>query len=70
MTVDKVMVVEKTVTFSQEPDSCQSGHNEQYLKITLTDAGGGPYFVLESNRWAFDSIEDLVKIFKEQFDGR
>ncbi|WP_020476238.1 hypothetical protein [Zavarzinella formosa] len=49
--------------FTQEPDSC--GEGIQLLDVSMEDAGGGKFFVIKTDRWAFDKIEDLEAILKK-----
>jgi hypothetical protein len=50
--------------FTQEGDSCMPKH-EQSLEIETLDAGAGTYFVIKTDRWAFDSIEELTTILNK-----
>jgi hypothetical protein len=49
------------MTFTQESDCCDSGDG-QFLTIKTENGGGGDFFVIETQRWAFDDIGELVKI--------
>jgi hypothetical protein len=43
----------------------------QFLHIHTEDGGGGDYFVMDTERWAFDNIDDLIEVlnqFKEKHD--
>lgn len=51
-------------TYTQEADCC-SHHGLQELKIEQIDEGGGPFWRLKSEEWAFDSIDELVETLKE-----
>ena len=51
------------LTFTQEEDCCSS--EEQFITIKTQNGGGGDYFVINTDRWAFDCIEDLVRILYE-----
>ena len=66
----KVSGTECSVTYCQEADSC-SDDGTHYLRLFTQDAGGGNYYVLETERWAFDSsqLETLLAIIKD-FDRR
>ena len=46
--------------FTQDPDSCAEHDFPQELVVKVTDAGGGHYIVVETQRWAFDSPDDLA----------
>lgn len=41
---------------SQEPDSC-SDEPVHELKVSIVDAGGGPYIVLRTARWSINPDE-------------
>jgi len=55
-----------TATYSQEDDCChRSEHGRQDIELSTHDGGGGVYYVLKSDRWAFDSIEDLTNLINQ-----
>ena len=33
--------------------------------VAYTKGGGGDFFVIETERWAFDSVEELVELFNK-----
>ena len=43
----------------QPGDSCKEG--DQFLRLDAIDAGGGPYLVISTERWAvdFDDLDDF-----------
>lgn len=47
------------MTFTQDSDCCDSGDG-QFLKIKTQNGGGGDFYVIETERWAFDNIPELV----------
>jgi hypothetical protein len=51
------------ITFTQEGDTCSDG-DDLFLKVTLEDSGGGKYYVISTERWAFDSIEEIVQLLE------
>lgn len=54
-----------SVTFSQEQDCCgPTESDEQKITIETCDGGGGTYFVIKTDRWAFDNIEELQELLK------
>lgn len=53
-----------SVTLTQDGD-CIGGDDVQTLTISSDDGGGGWFWVLETERWAFDSLDEL----KEQLRG-
>jgi hypothetical protein len=46
------------MTFTQDSDCCDS--KDQFLTIKTQNGGGGDFFVIETERWAFDNIPELV----------
>ena len=70
---EKASVLTQTlkVTFTQENDCMESSDLGQYLNIHTEDGGGGDYYVMDTERWAFDSIDELIEVlnqFKEKHD--
>ena len=66
------------MTFTQEADCCDL--KEQYLTIKTQNGGGGDFYVIETERWAFDNIPEIIgvlmkfykkhkKIQKEESNG-
>lgn len=51
------------MTFTQDGDCCDTNH-EQYITIKTQNGGGGDFFVIETERWAFDNIPELITILK------
>ena len=49
--------------FWQEEDSMVQG--DQSLRITLEDAGGGHYYVLETARWSFESPKEVEALLRQ-----
>lgn len=56
--VDKV-----AVEYTQDADDTSNGI--QTLDISTDDAGAGKYFVIKTERWAFDSIEEFISILRD-----
>lgn len=48
--------------YMQEADCCDT--EPQVLQIQQQDGGGGPYWVLTTERWAIDSIAELVALLR------
>jgi len=46
------------MTFTQEADCCDD--KEQYITIKTQNGGGGDFYVIETERWAFDNIPELI----------
>ena len=62
------MVID-TIKFEQEPDGCDS-NILQTLTIRQEDAGEGPYWIIDTTRWAFDSVDDLVSLLRKAEKAR
>ena len=68
---NKPIIIEQEfeMTFTQDKDCCSS--EDQFITIKTQNGGGGDFFVIETQRWAFDCIEDLVSVlyqFKNKHD--
>ena len=48
---------ELTAVYTQD---CDQSNDIQELKLSTGDNGGGRYLVIETKRWAIDSIDELV----------
>jgi hypothetical protein len=53
-------VGEVRMIFTQDGDSC--GPEFQDLTIEAVDAGGGHFLVLKTERWAFDTVDELAAL--------
>jgi len=51
------------VTYTQECD--ESSQDWQSLKIFTNDNGTGKYIVFSTERWAIDSIDELIEILND-----
>jgi hypothetical protein len=59
----KFEVEDVKVTYNQECD--ESSQDLQSLKIFTSDNGTGKYIVFETERWAIDSIDELIEILND-----
>lgn len=50
--------------WTQDNDCCDDGSCGQSITILTEDGGGGPYLVIKTDRWAFDSVAELVAILE------
>ena len=48
-----------TAVYSQDPDTCDRSVIQE-LTIESLDGGGGTYYLLKTDRWAFNSIKELT----------
>lgn len=58
-----VAVNKVCVEYTQEADDNSS--EVQLLEISTEDAGGGVYYILKTERWAFDDLNDLIKVLQD-----
>lgn len=64
--------MELKVTFSQNNDCMESSDNGQFLTIRTENGGGGDFFILETERWSYESIDEIIKTlteFKDKHDA-
>ena len=56
-----------SATFSQPKDGNDGGDDYQYMEVRTADCGGGPYLIINTERWAIDmdNIEDTMNMLKE-----
>lgn len=55
-----------TATYSQEDDCCHSSVLErQEIELSTHDGGGGTYYVIKTDRWAFNNIEELTNLINQ-----
>ena len=60
---DKPTLESMEAVFTQNEDSCgRAGDWTQELKISTHDAGDGIYYTIETERWAFDCVEELSEL--------
>ena len=65
MKTDKPELEKTTLIFAQDGDGGQDEPDTaQEIKIETENIGGGDYYVISTSRWAFENIEDLVKLLK------
>ncbi len=65
----EIITQEFKLVFTQDNDGLDESQNGQFLEIKTQDCGGGTYYVMSTERWAFDDFEDLIKVliaFKEK----
>ena len=61
----KAAVEETKITYSQDSDSCDITDLGQTLEVSTEDAGSGKYIVFKTERWAIDSIDELIEILND-----
>lgn len=50
------------IRITQGGDSCDG--EIQSLELSSHDAGGGHFYVLETQRWAFDTLQEFIDVLK------
>lgn len=73
MTESKLPRLEKLrATYVQESDYMETSENDlQVIEFSTEDAGGGPYFFIKTDRWAFDNPDELLRLvsdFEQRFE--
>lgn len=70
---EKASILSQTlkITFTQENDCMEDSDIGQFLNIHSENGGGGDYFIMHTNRWAFSNIDEVIEVlnqFKEKLD--
>ncbi len=61
---DTVFDFDFSITYVQEADTGSENRDDNRLKVYSCGGGGGPYFVMETQRWAFNSVGELMETLK------
>lgn len=64
---DELLVGGMSVQYLQGGDTIDG--DIQNLEIKAEDGGGGLFYVIKTERWAFDSIDELKRVL-EDFEKR
>lgn len=59
----EIVINKISVNYSQVNEN--ETDTEDNLKLSICHQGAGFYYVLESKRWAFNNIDELVKILND-----
>lgn len=59
---------ELKATYTQDNDTCDSGTLEQAIEISTQDGGGGIYYTIKTERWAFENTEELQLLISDFVD--
>lgn len=55
-----------TATYSQyNDDNGKIDDADQFIEISSANAGAGDYFIINTNRWAFDNIQEFTDLLKD-----
>lgn len=52
-----------SIEYTQPADS--NSDDIQMLRISTEDAGAGHYYVIETERWAFDDLNELMEVLQD-----
>lgn len=58
----KAAIEDVSVKYAQE---CDETDDWQELKLFTNDNGSGKFIVFSTERWAIDSIDELIEIFND-----
>ena len=58
-----IIVSEIKLTYSQENENNNSIIDT--LEVSTDTQGDGFYFIIKTDRWAFEKVEDLVKVLND-----
>ena len=59
----EILSQEFKLTFAQDADCLSTA--DQFLTIKTNNGGGGDFFVIETERWSFDSFDELIELFNK-----
>jgi hypothetical protein len=59
----EILNQEFKLTFAQDSDCLST--EDQFLTIKTDNGGGGDFFVIETERWSFDSFDELIELFNK-----
>ena len=68
--MNKIKLEELKARYSQQGDNA-GGEDWQDIEIQTQDAGGGIYYTIKTERWAFENIKevaDIIKDFEKRFN--
>lgn len=60
---EEIVVNKITVNYSQSNE--METETEDNLELTIDHQGAGFYFVMKTDRWAFNDIDELVQLLKD-----
>ncbi len=62
--MSSIIIEEIKIAYSQEGDSA-GGEEHQELDIMTQDAGGGKFYVISTDRWAFNDVKEFTDLIKD-----
>lgn len=61
--IEEVGISEMKITYCQMDDQDRDEYQE--LEVSTDDNGAGMYYVIKTERWAIDRIDELVSVLKD-----
>lgn len=62
----QILSEELKIVFSQDGDGNDENREDgQFLELRTDSCGGGDYFILSTERWAYDNLEELIETLKQ-----
>lgn len=58
-------LIEFEKTFTQDADTCDGNGPLQFLRVQQEDGGSGPFWLIVTERWAIESIAELVAVLEQ-----
>lgn len=60
-----ILLWKGTAEYMQDSDGNAEDQLSQVLKVSSIECGDGKYFVVETQRWAFDNIEEMIAVLRD-----
>jgi hypothetical protein len=60
---EEIVINSVKLTYSQKNENISDLDDE--LKLSIAHQGAGFYFVMKTKRWAFNSIDELIKTLED-----
>lgn len=54
-----------SISYTQDADSCSMPEDVQDIKVSFDDAGGGPFLIIKTKRWACDNVDELAALLAD-----
>jgi hypothetical protein len=59
---DDIMIEGGLIRYSQKDDD-SDGYQD--IELSIGDQGGGKYFIVKTERWAFNDIDEFVQLLQD-----
>jgi len=60
---EEIAIESASISYSQQCDDNFDGFQD--LIVSTEEQGGGKYFVIKTERWAFNNIEEFVELLED-----